>query len=243
MESLLLNGICTGDAAVSGGGGTECGTSDNGDTVSSVMSPGSPYTTVTIGSGCAVGKGRGWLMPASSLMMAIVALQSWHGVQSTMWEGVTWSWWLELWTGIGTSRSWGIKCCHERRWCLDVTLWTSKTMPHPIQQMTRQPFFNQQDAEVMDCPARSPDMNPIEHVWDQMSVWIGDMDEPPSAIAQLNNAVRQAWAAVRPGRVRTLVENMPRSVMGQQGNIMFHQYVVNCFNVPYWSLVLAPNVN
>ena len=41
----------TGDAAVSGGGGTECEISDNGDTVSSVMSPGSPYTTVTVGSG------------------------------------------------------------------------------------------------------------------------------------------------------------------------------------------------
>ena len=46
----------TGDAAMSGGGGTECGTSDNGDTVSSVMSP---YTTVTVESGYAVGKGRG----------------------------------------------------------------------------------------------------------------------------------------------------------------------------------------
>ena len=49
----------TGDAAVCERGGTECGTSDNGDTVSSVMSPGSPYTTVTVGSGCALGKGRG----------------------------------------------------------------------------------------------------------------------------------------------------------------------------------------
>ena len=68
------------DADVSGGGGPECGTSDNGDTVS-VMSPGSPYTTVTVGSGCAVGKGRRWLMPASSLMMEIVARQSWYGVQ------------------------------------------------------------------------------------------------------------------------------------------------------------------
>ena len=63
----------TGDATVGGGGGTECGTSDNGDIVSSVMSSGSPYTTVTVRSGCAVGKGRGWLMPASSLMMEIVA--------------------------------------------------------------------------------------------------------------------------------------------------------------------------
>ena len=43
---------------MSGGGGTECGTSDNGDTVSSVMSPGSPYTAVMVGSGCTVGQGE-----------------------------------------------------------------------------------------------------------------------------------------------------------------------------------------
>ena len=95
----------TGDVAVSWGGGTECWTSDNGDTVSSVMSPGSPYTTVTVGSWCHVGKGRGWLMPASSLMMEIVARQSW----------------MDPWTSIGTCGPWGIKCCHGRRGCLDVT--------------------------------------------------------------------------------------------------------------------------
>ena len=49
--------------------------------------------------------------------------------------------WMEPWTGIGTSRSWGIKCCHGRRGCLDVTLCTSKTMLHPIQHVTRQPFW------------------------------------------------------------------------------------------------------
>ena len=45
-----------------------------------------PYTTVTVGSGCALGKGIGWLMPASSLIIEIVARQSWYGVQSTMGE-------------------------------------------------------------------------------------------------------------------------------------------------------------
>ena len=39
-------------------------------------------------------------------------------------------------------------------------------------------FLDQQDVEVMDWVARSPDMNPVEHVWDQMSVWIRDMDDP-----------------------------------------------------------------
>ena len=77
-------------------------------------------------------------------------------------------------------------------------------------------FLDQQDVEVMDWPTGSPDMNPIEHVWDQMSVWIRHMDDPipppPSTVAELSNAVRQAWAAVWPGRVRTLVESMPRLV-------------------------------
>ena len=73
-------------------------------------------------------------------------------------------------------------------------------------------ILDQQDVEVMDWPARSLDMNLIEHVWDQMSVWIRDMDDPPSTVAELNNAARQLWAAVRLGRVRTLVESMPRHI-------------------------------
>ena len=73
-------------------------------------------------------------------------------------------------------------------------------------------FLDQQDVEVMDWSARSPDMNPIEHVWGQMSVWIRDMDGPPSIVAELINAVRQSLAAVLPGSVRNLVESRPRCV-------------------------------
>ena len=73
-------------------------------------------------------------------------------------------------------------------------------------------FLEQQDVEVMDWPARSPDMNPIEHVWDQMGIWIRDMAFPPSTVAELQQVVRQAWDAVGPQRVRRLVESMPRRV-------------------------------
>ena len=82
--------------------------------------------------------------------------------------------------------------------------------PHAARDMAV--FLDQQDVDVMDWPARSPDMNPIDHVWDQMSVWIRDKDDPSSTIAELNNAVRQAWAAVRAVTARTLVESIPRRV-------------------------------
>ena len=198
----------TGDAAVSWGGGTECGT---GDTVSSVMSPGCPYTRVTVGSGCDVGKGRGWLMPASSLMMEIVARQSWYGCNPP-WgrsELVVVNGAMNLHRYIQILRN------QMLPWTIGVfgrnfVYIQDNALPHTARDSSA--FLDQQDVKLMDWPDWSLDMNPIEHVWDQMSVWIRDMDDPPSTVAELNNAVHQAWAAVRPGRVRTLVESMPRRV-------------------------------
>ena len=66
-------------------------------------------------------------------------------------------------------------------------------------------FLDQHDVEVMDWPAMSPGFNPIEIVWEQMSIWIGlglglgiqHMDNPPSNLAELRQAIRQACEQFR----------------------------------------------
>ena len=131
---------------------------------------------------CAVGKGRGWLMPASSLMMEIVVRQSWYVVQSTM-GGRS-----ELVVVDGAmNRHRYIQILKNQMlpWAKGVfgrnfVYVQDNAPPHTARDTVA--FLDQQDVEVMDWPARSLDMNPIEHVWDQMSVWIWDMDGPPSTI-------------------------------------------------------------
>ena len=51
-----------------------------------------------------------------------------------------------------------------------------------------------EEVEVIQRPARSPDLNPIEHIWEQ----IRDKDNPPTAVARLREALSQAWGTVTP---------------------------------------------
>ena len=78
--------------------------------------------------------------------------------------------------------------------------------PHLARDMVA--FLDQYDVDVVDWPAKSPDMNPMEYIWDQMSICIRDMDRPPSNLAELHQAVCQVQQAVWSRKVRTLVESM-----------------------------------
>ena len=128
-----------GDAAVSGGGGTECGTSDNGDTVSSVMSPGSPYHS------------DGWVQvrrrQGERLIDACVQPNDGNRGPSVMvWGAIHHGGRSELVVVDGAmNRHRYIQILRNQMlpWatgCLDETLCTSKTMPRPIQHVTLHPF-------------------------------------------------------------------------------------------------------
>ncbi|GFX94979.1 transposable element Tcb2 transposase [Trichonephila clavipes] len=57
-------------------------------------------------------------------------------------------------------------------------------------------LLENEDIERMDCPARSLDLNPIEHVWDFLSRRLAARTLPPVTIRELRLALQDEWAAM-----------------------------------------------
>ncbi|GFU27428.1 transposable element Tcb2 transposase [Trichonephila clavipes] len=66
------------------------------------------------------------------------------------------------------------------------------------------------DIERMDWPARSPDLNPIEHVWDFLGRRLAPRILPPVTIRELQLALQDEWAAMPQQLIDTLILSMGR---------------------------------
>ncbi|GFX62440.1 transposable element Tcb1 transposase [Trichonephila clavipes] len=61
----------------------------------------------------------------------------------------------------------------------------------------------------MDWPAYSPDLNPIEHVWDMLSRRIAAHQPPPTCLPELRKALHE-WCNIPQDQVDNLILSMPR---------------------------------
>jgi transposase len=59
-------------------------------------------------------------------------------------------------------------------------------------------------------PSRSPDLNPIEHLWDMLSRRL--VEQPPENLAQLRERLLQEWDAIPQAVVDNLIHSMTRRV-------------------------------
>lgn len=72
-----------------------------------------------------------------------------------------------------------------------------------------QDYLNVHNIEVMYWPARSPDLNAIEHVWDTLGKRLKD-HQPIRNLEHLIEILLEEWEQLAPQVIRNLVESMPR---------------------------------
>ncbi|GFY13606.1 transposable element Tcb2 transposase [Trichonephila clavipes] len=71
-------------------------------------------------------------------------------------------------------------------------------------------LLESEDIERMDWPARSPDLNPIEHVWDFLGRRLAARTLPPVTIRELRLALKDEWVAMPQQLIDTLILSMDR---------------------------------
>ncbi|KAK7098596.1 hypothetical protein V1264_002853 [Littorina saxatilis] len=75
-------------------------------------------------------------------------------------------------------------------------------------------YIQQTGVVRMDFPACSPDMNPIEHVWDELDRQVRANHMPPRNLQQLLQMLQQEWQAI-PQAFFTKLMNSMRSRCGE----------------------------
>ena len=85
----------------------------------------------------------------------------------------------------------------------------------------------------MEWPANSPDLNPIEHLWDELGRAVRRRVTDQTTLADLRELLVEEWDVIPQQRVRTLVNSMRRC-----------QAVINTFGgyTRYYTFLKMPSI-
>jgi transposase len=71
-------------------------------------------------------------------------------------------------------------------------------------------FLQQHNIRTMPWPALSPDLNPIEHLWDEVQRKLNEVRPTPMTAADLSVAFLRIWAAIPMAFINRLIHSMYR---------------------------------
>lgn len=93
----------------------------------------------------------------------------------------------------------------------DVTVFQQdNARPHSAR--VTQAYLQAQGVHVLPWPAYSPDMNPIEHLWDYLGRQVANRVPQPPNRQQLIQVLRQEWDRIPQHTIRRLVRSMRQRI-------------------------------
>ena len=73
-------------------------------------------------------------------------------------------------------------------------------------------WFQDNAFKVLPWPAQSPDLNPIEHLWNHLKRKLGEYERPPNGMIELWERVEEEWGKIDAEVCQNLIESMPGRV-------------------------------
>lgn len=90
---------------------------------------------------------------------------------------------------------------------------------------TTRRFLEEVGIETMAWPALSPDLNPIEHLWDELKRTVRVRDQTPTNIDELKTALEEEWEAIPQEHIKKLIRSMRNRmqavIMARGGNTKY----------------------
>ena len=80
--------------------------------------------------------------------------------------------------------------------------------PHTARITTA--LLTNSNVAVLPWPSKSPDLNPIEHIWDDLGRHVRQGQPQPQSFQQLVNALQDEWNNIPQQAIRTLISSMSR---------------------------------
>ena len=90
--------------------------------------------------------------------------------------------------------------------------------------------LRQSAMEVLPWPSLSPDLNPIEHVWDYIRRHLNEMDPRVQSMDELREAIYEVWRYMPQQYVRRLIHSMRRRVAAVFRQ-MVAPHITDCYSV------------
>ena len=73
-------------------------------------------------------------------------------------------------------------------------------------------WFKRQNIKLLDWPALSPDLNPIENLWGLLANAVYDNGKQFESVNDLKRAISREWAKMDIQELRNVVESMPNRI-------------------------------